>query len=76
MTQVRVPHVTINGIEHYNASFTQPLDQQYCPLEYTEYEGLCKNQFHNVQLRPSTTCEHTAECFNLRASLNSLRLDK
>ena len=75
MTQVRIPQVEINGIVHLNCSFTQPEDQEYCPLEHTEFESLCVNPVHNIQLRASGPCEHSASCFNLRAQLNSHRTD-
>jgi hypothetical protein len=76
MTQIRIPHVNIAGLDYIDCSFTQPADQEYCPLEHTEYESLCVNPIHNVQLRASGPCEHSAECFNLRAQLNSQRLDR
>jgi hypothetical protein len=76
MTQVTIPHVSIEGINYINCSFTQPDDQEYCPLEHTEYESLCINPVHNVQLRESGPCEHSAECFVVRAQLNAQRLDR
>ena len=76
MTQVTIPQVTIHGLDYINCSFTQPLDQEYCPMEHTEYESLCINPTHNVQLRASGPCEHSAECFVVRAQLNAQRFDR
>ena len=76
MTQIQIPQVEIDGIIHFNSEFTQPEDQGYCPLEHTEYESACVNAIHNIQLRASGPCEHSAECFNLRARLDSQRLDR
>jgi hypothetical protein len=76
MTQVTIPHVSIQGIDYINCSFTQPEDQEYCPLEHTDYESLCANPIHNIQLRDSGPCAHSAECFTLRAHLNAQRFDK
>ena len=66
---------TIDGIRYDNVEYTNTALQPYCPLEHTEYESHCKNIYHNVTLRPETPCEHSAECFNLRAQLNSQKLD-
>ena len=71
MTQVTIPHVSIDGLDYINCSF-----QEYCPLEHTDYESLCINPVHNVQLRASGPCEHSAECFVVRAQLNAQRLDR
>jgi hypothetical protein len=60
--------------------FTLPLTQNppkelsYCPLEFTDYENLCKLPHHNIELRKSKPCPHSQSCFNLRAELNSQNL--
>jgi len=59
------------GIHFDNVTYTDTRDQTWCPLEHTDYEHHCKNQYHNVQLRSDTACPHTAECFALRARLNA-----
>jgi hypothetical protein len=76
MTQIPIPQVSIQGVDYINCNFTQPDNQEYCPLEHTDYESLCINPVHNIQLRASGPCSHTAECFNLRARLNAQRLDR
>ena len=76
MTQVTIPQVTIDGLDYINCSFTQPANQEYCPLEHTDYESLCINPVHNIQLRAAGPCEHSAECFTLKAHLNAQRFDK
>ena len=64
-------NTTINGIIYSNCTTIDSDLQPYCPLENTPYESLCVNQYHNVQLRPEHACEHTSECFRLKAELNS-----
>ena len=66
-------NATINGITFDNCDVILPELQDYCPLEHTEYEHLCKNVYHNVQLRPEGTCQHSADCFTLIAKLNADR---
>jgi hypothetical protein len=64
-------NASINGIMFENCTTIDPALQPYCPLEHTEYESFCQNQYHNVQLRPEEPCLHSNDCFNLRAKLNS-----
>jgi hypothetical protein len=66
---------TIDGIIYANVELVDTTLQPYCPLEHTQYEDHCKNIYHNVTLRPDTPCEHSTECFNLRATLNGQKLD-
>lgn len=60
-----------NGIEFKDVNYINVENQPWCPLEHTEYEGHCRNEYHNVQLRGEEPCEHSIECFNLRATLNN-----
>lgn len=64
----------INGIVYANCESIDTDLQGYCPLEHTEYEALCINDYHTITLRPEGACEHSLACFNLRAKLNSQKL--
>ena len=67
---------TINGIKYINVTQIDRDLQPWCPLEHTDYESLCQNEYHNVTLRSEEPCEHSMECFNLRAQLDAKDLTK
>ena len=60
-----------NGIMYINCETIDTSLQPYCPLENTELEGYCQNEYHNVQLRSDSPCAHSDYCFELKAAINS-----
>ena len=62
---------TINSVVYINCDTIDTTLQPYCPLEFTQYESLCMNTYHNVSLRPEGPCQHSDTCFGVRARLNA-----
>jgi hypothetical protein len=44
--------------------------QPWCPMENTGYETFCLAMFDNIQMRPSTPCEHSGQCSELKETLD------
>ncbi len=57
-----IQNQTISGIEYINCHHVNTALQPYCPLENTEFQGHCQNEYHNIQLRDDQACVHSREC--------------
>jgi hypothetical protein len=65
-----IQNQTISGIEYINHRHVNTALQPFCPLENTEFQGHCQNEYHNIQLRDDSPCVHTAECQKLLLQQN------
>jgi hypothetical protein len=73
----KIPNGTeIMGTVFYDSTYVDTSLQEWCPLEHTDIESYCQNEYHNVQLRAEGVCAHSAECFALRARYYADKLDK